>query len=273
MRQFDIRNYQRGQAVGQVRHAGQAVDYVVAGGKLIYSADPVLLPETTSRIVDDAGERWFEFGFLSPEILTGNSGTGWTDAGTYCRLHLEWSLDLVNWSFGKFIPAPVPVVAVGDGTSWYWSRALNPQDSAAKTGALFFDNGNGYFPDARRNGFTAVVLAGVSLALPHFPYDMSVAGTAAQLQADIRAAGFPGTIVTGTTAEDWTVAVPSVAYTSYAQGSYLLFPGYLVEDMFGVLNTTIDRVNAVGTFVDAAGTPVCPKAFARLGVTAGTRYP
>lgn len=259
-----------GQQIDRVFHAGQEADFAFGRGTLLFSNAPIeLYGRTESRVVSHAGERWFEFGFRVDAALTGNGATGWTDAASYLQLEPQWSPDLVNWSMGKFVPAPAPVVDLGGGIFEYWSRALNPQDSAIKTGSLVASNISG---DVRNNGFTALVIAGVSQALPNFPYDMTVAGTAAQLQADIIALGWAGTVVTGSTAAAWSVSIPSVNYTSYAQSSYLSFPTYLVGDMFGVLNTPVSRAGFGGSFVDAAGTQIFTKAFARLKITAGTRY-
>ena len=257
-----------GQEIGRVFTVGQEAEFVFGRGTCHFSRSPVEIYGTTqSRVVDDAGEKWFEFGFQIDCTLSGNASAGWTDAGNYFRLEPQWSPDLVNWSMGKFISRPT--VDRGDGTWEYWGRALNPQDSAVKTGSLFFANTMG---DDRVNGFTSCIIAGVTLALPNFPYNLAVAGTAAQLQTDLRAAGYAGTLVTGTTALNWTVLIPSVNYTSYAAASWLGFPGFLVKNVFGELVNLINTIHPVGVFVDASGTPIFRAAFARLKISAGPRY-
>lgn len=268
-----VQSRHAGQPIARSFHAGQEVDFAFGRGTLLFNRAPVeIYGRTESRVVADAGARWFEFGFRTDAALAGNGAAGYTDAGNYFRLTAQWSPDLVDWSAGKFVPAPVPVVDMGDGSFEYWSRALNPVDSAIKTGALVCSCGvYGYDGDVRNNPLTSVVIAGVAQALAHFPYDFAVAGTAAQLQADLLALGWTGATVTGTTA-NWSIAIPSVNYTSYAQSSYVGFPMYLIEDMFGVLNTPFDKLPFGGSFVDAAGTAIFTKGFARLGITAGTRY-
>jgi len=168
--------YHAGSRVSEIRHAGARVARVICQAKQIFPADNLWfdgLPETRGRIVSDAGKKRFEFMFLSPEILTGNPASGWTDAGHYCHLICEWSPDLVHWSLGKFSAAPTPIVSLPDGTYEYWLRAENPLDAAVKTGVLACSNTNN---DSRNNGFTSVVIAGVVQSLPNYPYDMSVGG-------------------------------------------------------------------------------------------------
>lgn len=260
-----------GQEVARSFHAGQEVAFAFGRGTLLFAQAPVeIYGRTASRVVADAGEKWFEFGFRVNAALTGHGAAGWTDAGNYLRLEAQWSPDLVNWSMGKFVAAPVPVVDLGDGSFEYWSRALHPQDAAIKTGAVVASNDTS--GDGRNNGFTSLVLGGVAQALAHFPYDMTVTGTAAQLQADLRALGWTAATVTGSTATHWSIAIPTVNYTAYAPECSVGFPGYLVADVFGALTVTVDRLPFLGNFVDASGTAIFTKGFARLKITAGTRY-
>jgi hypothetical protein len=249
---------------------GQEVEFIFGQGTQLFPNLPVpIYGVCDARVVSDAGEKWFEFCYRMDAIMSGNAGAGWTDDGSYFRLEPQWSPDLVAWSMGKFIPAPVPVVDLGGGFYEYWARAINPQDSAVKSGAITVSNAGG---DSRNNGITSLVIAGVSQALANFPYDMSVAGKSAQMQADIRALGWTGAIVTGSTATNWTISIPTVNYTSYSQSSYVGFPTYLVADMFGELNQPVSNLTLSGNLVDAAGTPIFQKAFARLKISAGTRY-
>lgn len=260
----------QGVEAGSVFVMGEESEFVFGQGTQLFPNLPVeIYGVCGTRIVSDAGEKWFEFSYRIDHSMSGNTAAGWTDAGNYFRIEPEWSLDLVNWSMGKFIPAPVPVVDLGGGKFEYWSRAINPQDSAVKSGAISGSNTSG---DTRNNGFTSLVIAGVSQALPNFPYDMSVAGKSAQLQADLRALGWTGAICTGTTALNWLISIPSVNYTSYGQSSDVGFPTYLVADIFGVVNQPVSSLPLSGNLIDAAGTPIYLKAFARLKITAGTRY-
>lgn len=222
------------------------------------------LPETRCRVVSDAGQKWFEFMWLSPEPVTGNAAAGWTDLGYYCQLRVDYSNDLVNWSVGKFVDAPTPVIEREDGTREIWCRALNPVDAAVKTGALVCES-TASTGDARNNPITLVMLGGTLLALPRYPYTLPT--DAANLQADIIAAGFPGTIVTATSATVWRISVPSVNYIAYSDTSRVGWPGYLVADMFGGMTITVDGRGFTGTFVNADGVPIKNKGFARLVIT------
>jgi len=226
--------------------------------------DGIPLPETRARVVSDAGQQWFEFMWVSPEPVLGNAAAGWTDLGYYCQLRVDYSNDLVNWSPGKFVDAPVPLVERPDGTREIWCRALNPVNAQIKTGALVCES-TAADGDARNNPITSVKLGGTLLALPRYPYSMPTA--AANLQADIVAAGFPGTIVTATSATVWRISVPTVNYVSYADTSRVGWPGYLVADMFGQMTQTVDGRSFQGTFVNAAGVPIKDKGFARLVIT------
>jgi hypothetical protein len=229
---------------------------------------------SSARVVADAGEKWFEFGFCLDMTgmgggMAGNSGAGWTDPGNYLLLEVQWSPDLVNWAMGKFVPAPVPVVDLGAGVFEYWSRALNPQDAAVKTVALVVSQTGG---DVRNNPFTSLVIAGVAQALPNFPYDMAVSGTDAQLRADLVNLGWVGATVTGSSRATWAISIPSVNYTSYSQTSRVGFPAYYIPAIPGFPDNLVSSIDFNASFVDAAGTAIFPKGFARLRISPGTRY-
>jgi len=259
--------FYQGSRLGKVFFGGVEAAFVFGRGTQIFPHLPVELSGSCeARIVTDAAARWFEFGFTIDTSLTGNSGAGWTDPGLYVRLEIEWSPDLVNWSMGKFLPAPIPVVAAGDGTLQYWSRAINPQDANVKTGALVLAQTGG---DVRLQPFTSLVIAGVSQALPNFPYAMPAG--AAQLQADLRALGWANASVTAASSATWNIAIPVVNHIGAAQESWVGFTGFEEIDPIGG-PFIIDRFNAGGQFVDAQGTPIFPRAFARLKISNGTRY-
>lgn len=259
----------QGVVIDRVFVAGQEAEFIFGRGTQIYPNAPVQLYGTTSvRIVDEGEKKWFEVGFRIDAELTGNSGPGWTDAGNYLKIEVQWSDDLQTWRMGKFAPAAVPVVDLGGGIWEYWSRALNPVDAEAKIGAISFGNVRG---DNRINGFTSMVIASIAQPLAHFPYDMTVSGTAAQLQADLVALGWIGSVVTGTAASDWRVTIPNVPYESYADQSWIGFPSFTVPD-FIVGTIVVDRTYPSGSFVDDNGVEIPPKGFARLRISAGTRY-
>lgn len=262
-----------GEDIGAVCCDGQEVEFLFGRGTQLFPNLPVpVWGVQTSRIVEDAGEKWFEFGFKIDCQLTGNSAAGWLDDGNYIRLDPQYSIDLVNWSAGKFLPAPVPVVEVTPGIWEYWSRAINPVDSAIKTGQL-----SAGFPgiyssqgDSRNNPFTSLVIAGVAIALPRFPYTMPT--DAAELQEDIRAAGWPTATVTASSDVIWSIILPDVNLAAYTQYSQVGWPTYMVANMYGALVNPVSNASFVGTYVDPSGMAIAPKGFARLKFSAGPRY-
>ena len=260
--------FTKGHQLDRVFVGGEDAEFVFGRGTQIFPQAPIELSGWQQcRTLMDGNQRWFETGFQLDHLLTGNAAAGWTDAGNYFKLDLQWSTDLINWSFGKFMPAPVPVIDLGDGVYEYWARAVNPVDSMIKTEAISVSITNG---DSRNNPFTSVILAGVVQNLPRFPYYMPADAT--KLQEDLILAGFAGTVVTAASATTWLVSIPSVNYTSFAQGSRIGWPGYLVPDMYGNLTNTVDGIGFQGTFVNEAGVPIQPRAFARIKISAGTRY-
>lgn len=266
-----------GVEVDRVFVSGNEAEFVFGQGTQIFPNLPVeIWGRTYSRVVDDAGEKWFEMGFSMDHLLSGNPAAGWTDQGSYFRIDYEWSPDLVNWSAGKFVNAPTPIVNNGDGTWQYWARALNPVDAAIKSGEIRVSSG--YFnqlgdintQDSRNNPFTGLTIAGVVQSLAGFPYTMPT--DAARMQADIRALGWTGATVESSRATVWRIIIPAVNYTSYAQSSKVFWPVYLVADMFGVVNSPVDGAFFTGTLVDASGTPIFQKGFGRLKISSGSRY-
>jgi hypothetical protein len=277
-RAFPRTAYHGGSEVGRVFVAGQEAEFIFGRGTQILPAlGAEIYGRLDTRVVLDANERWFEMGFKMDHLLSGNSATGWTDAGNYFRIAPEWSPDLLNWSAGKFIPAPAPVVDNGDGSWTYWSRAIHPVDSAVKTGLLEVSSGQIYYggvglninPDTRNNPFTALTILGVVRALGGFPYTMP--GEAARMQTDL-AAIFPGATVEASAATVWRIRIPNQTFSAFQQLNKVFWPMYLVADMFGVVNSPVDGANFTGNFVNAAGIAIHPKAFGRLKITPGTRY-
>lgn len=261
-----------GSAIGGICFAGQEVEMLFGKGTQVFPNLPVPIWSCTMcRVVEESGKRWFEFGFRIDTQLTGHPATGWLDAGNYIRLEPQWSPDLVNWSMGKFLPAPVPVVEVEPGIWEYWSRALNPAASAVRFGEIMTGSGiDGWSSDVRNNPFISVVIAGVVQALPNYPYTMPT--DAAQLQADLIAAGWTGSVVQATDDTHWSVTIPDVDYSAFQQESRIFWPPYLVPDMYGNLVNTVQSSIFVGGMVDESGVTIHDKAFARLKLSAGPRY-
>jgi hypothetical protein len=266
----------QGQEIDRVFIGGEEAEFIFGKGTQVFPNLPVpIWGAHESRVVLDANQRWFEFGFRINAELTGNAAAGWTDAGNYFRLDPQWSLDLANWSMGKFIPAPAPVINNGDGTWSYWSRAIHPVDSAVKSGLLVVSSG---YPnqlgdigntDTRNNPFTALTILGVVRALGGFPYTMP--GDAARMQTDL-AAIFPGATVEASSSVVWRIRIPNITFSAFNQTNKVFWPVYLVADMFGVVNSPVDGANLTGNFVNADGVAIYQKAFARLKITGGSRY-
>lgn len=253
-----------------ILHQGLPVDKVMHQGIEIYPrTGPVWkdLPLTRHRIVEDGGKKFFEFGFVSKEILAGNSAIGWTDPLGFAYLFLSYSTNLLNWALGKFVPAPVPVETEGENFL-YWSRMINPIDAEVKfgTGIITSTNGTG---DTRNHPFTSMTIAGVNMNLPNFPYEMP--GDASQLQADLRASGHPAAVVVATTNVDWQIVLPDLVWDSYGINTWVGWPPWIYVDPIGNQNTMYKR-DAYGTFLDEDGNEITPKAFARLGVQSGPRF-
>jgi hypothetical protein len=276
-RAFPRTAYTQGTEIGGLFVAGQEAEFLFGQGtQILPTLGAEIYGRTATRIVLDADERWFEMGFQMDHLLSGNAATGWTDAGNYFRLEAQWSLDLVSWAMGKFIPAPVPVVDLGGGLYEYWARAIHPVDSAVKSGQIGTYSGqygNGipgaFSSDPRNNPLTALTVAGVSLALGGFPYTMPT--DAAKMQADLRVF-YPLATVTATSDVIWEIVIPGVAMTQFNQLNKVSWPGYLVQDMFGNLTITVDGAYLAGAMVDGAGTPIHQRAFGRLKISPGSRY-
>jgi hypothetical protein len=265
----------------RVKHAGRDVGKIHIQNKVarfIFGNGMQILPKleqhlsgyTSCRMLWEGGQHWFEFGIRINAVLDGNPVDGWSDPKGYFRLVPEYSTDLVNWEGGKFTPPTSDMITShGDGRYTYWQRAVNPAASEIKSWAIYCEStvANG---DTRNNPFTAVVIAGVTQALPRYPYTMPQ--DAAALQEDLIAAGWAGTTVTAGSDVVWAITVPTVNFTSLSQASSVRWPGYLVEDVFGNLTNTIDERAFEGNYVNAFGVPIYLKGFGRLRILPGPRY-
>lgn len=274
---LDIDSRHLGSEIDRAFYAGVESDFVFGQGTAIFSRAPMAIYGVCdTRTVLDSNERWFEFCFRMDQSLSGNAAAGWTDAGNYFRLEPQFSVDLVNWSMGKFVPAPTPIVAVADGQYEHWARCVHPIDSAVKSAQVGIksvtQSTNQPFEmsaDARNNPFTALTVKNVALALGGFPYTMPA--DAARMTADLQPF-YPGASVTAVSNLVWEIIIPGVNQTAFGQLNSVSWPTYLVADMFGVVNSPVSGINLSGNFVNAAGLAIYLKGFARLKITAGTRY-
>jgi hypothetical protein len=269
-----VQSRHAGQQIARSFHAGQEVDFAFGRGTLLFNKAPVeIYGRTESRVVADATALWFEFGFRIDTALTGNGAAGYTDAGNYFRLEIEQSEDLVNWSMGKFLPAPVPVVDCGGGVYEYWSRCTTP--------VWWFNVLADLTLTSNRYGksITGLSIGTVPISLPGYPYAMPA--QAATLQADLRAAGQSGAVVK-LYGDAWTILLPDrpCPTPDYRASIADITPDdpYPAWDFFETYLGELPDTAVVGTSGNirpGGGGGVIPEAlkqFARLKITRGTRH-
>ena len=255
-----------------VRNQGVVVDRVIRRGCEIYPNDGVAaheLPDTFVRMVLDDGRKWFEFGFAADQLMQGDGDIGFSDEGGLIFAFAQFSEDLVAWSSAGFGASPTPPTLRDDGQWEHWFRAKLPANASPKVGLLsvFSTDANG---DPRNMPFTGVRIGDVDLDLPNFPYTMPA--DAAQLQADIRAAGFSGATVEAESDVVWQINVPDVEVFDFQDNSRVSWPAYTVPNPVFEIDITVDGRSFRGTFVDVDGNRVLERAFGRLGILPGTRY-
>lgn len=214
---------------------GQPARMLLYRGRQVWPCrGPLRLPPLMSRMVNDADGMWLEVGFQSPEELDGDASSGWTDTRGYCALEIESSFDLATWAAGSFTDCAGSPASLPDGSWEYWSRAVVPRlwentmvDLAATTTRY-------------GKSITAINVCGVAVDLPDYPYAMP--GDAAELQSDLRAAGYPGAVV----------SVASGALTVGARNHTVggIFP--LAVTMAGA---SVTAVAAAGSTISLAGYP------------------
>lgn len=179
-----------GAEVGRAFFGGQEAEFVFGRGtQILPSLGAEIYGSTAIRMVADDVAEWMELGFTMDHLLNGNGAAGFTDQGHYFRINLQQSLDLVNWNMGKFEPAPVPVVDNGDGTWTYWSRCTQPRIWKHITIDETITSTRYAKTITGLQLFQMNIATGMS-----YPYAMPA--DAARLQADLRAAGYPGATVT-----------------------------------------------------------------------------
>jgi hypothetical protein len=214
------------------------------------------------EVVTDGDWKWLEVGFTSPEILFGNASIGWHHALSRCRVWLERSDTLAVGSFATtgFIDAPGYPEPVLGGFA-YVARSIYPADAKVKTAALAVGYTTG--GNVLNNPFTAVTIADEEVDLPNAPYTMPT--DAAQLQTDLRAAGWTGATVTASSATVWAVTVPGVPLTEWVMVNKIHWAEYSYTDALGNAATS-DGISFQGTYVDSNNVVIKPCQFARLGV-------
>lgn len=143
-------------------------------------------------IVDDATAKWFELEIILPGDFDGNPVDGWTD-GTI-HLGLFWSETLTSWVSGGWIAAPgKTTVTLGDGRKKHFARfATTPL--FWKTVMIDLTATS----DRYGKSITGLTIYQTPVSLPSYPYDMP--SEAAQMQTDLRAAGYTGAVVSSVSA-------------------------------------------------------------------------
>jgi|GEM_PF-4636977 len=148
--------------------------------------------EHAVTIVEDEAATWFELEIILPGNFTGNPADGWTDGNM--RLGLFFSENLTSWVSGGWIASPGKTTeTLGDGRNKHFAR-YSPTPLFWK--AVMIDltlNSNRY-----GKGITGLEIYQTPVSLPNFPYDMP--SEAAQLQADLRAAGYTGAVISSVAA-------------------------------------------------------------------------
>lgn len=142
-------------------------------------------------VADEAGT-WFELEIILPGEFSGNPADGWTDGKM--RLGLFWSENLTSWVSGGWIAAPGKTAeTLGDGRKKFFAR-YSPTPLFWKSVMIDLTL------DANRygKGITGLEIYQTPVSLPNYPYDMP--SEAAQLQADLRAAGYTGAVISSVAA-------------------------------------------------------------------------
>lgn len=234
-----IRTKMSNQLVSTIYHQGVMVPFLLRGGKIVHSQKTISLPQTLIRMVSDIEGNWMEFGFLSTVELEGNPSDGWVDPGQYAAIRMQTSMDMFNWSEGGWIPAPSGgVIDNLDGTFWYWSRSIVPQHWKS----LLIDNRIG--SDRYNKSISNIKISNTTVGLPSYPY--SLPSQAAALQADLRAAGYAGALVTSSAA-DMTVSIINHHWTD----SF-----YNRHDLVPTVNSSAQVTDVRGHGIDGASIPL-----------------
>ncbi|MEI6654054.1 MAG: hypothetical protein WCP45_04745 [Verrucomicrobiota bacterium] len=218
-----------------------------------------LMPDLVPRVVNDGGEKWFEFGFVSDSLLSGSVGLLWYGADGAVSIRAQRTENITTWAGGDFTDCVGSPSINSDGHYEYWVRSKYPVDSAVKSGVITCSASPS--PDTRNNGLTSIVVKNIVLALG---YPFTFPGDASRLQTELQPY-YPGATVTATTYANWVITLPGINLTSYAEQSRVYWPAYTVTEAMTGATTTVDGCSFIGTWVNAAGVRTAvPKQFARL---------
>lgn len=195
--------------VTTLRSGGRQLSLLMHGNRQIYPAKKWSKPQLLMRISDDATGKWFEVGMRLPCTVPGSAAAGWDLLGI--PLRLQCSTDLVTFTTGEFEDCAGSPATNGDGSKTYWARCSVP---------LYWKNTLvDLTATTARHGksITDLKVGTVTVALS-YPYAMPA--DAARLQADLRAAGYPGAVVSNVPA---ALSVEVIRHY-YASNSYNRVP-------------------------------------------------
>jgi hypothetical protein len=191
---------------------------------------------TLYRIAQDSVGNWFEIGFLSPVLLEGDAETGWLDPQGFLRIRPQRSTDLVAWDHNL---GTAPGTPEADGDDYiYWARMNVP--------IWYYNVVVDLTATSTRYGksITDISIGGIAVSLPGYPYAMPA--DAAELQADLRANGYPGAVVSSVAAG---LSLDIINHT-YADNSYNRF--VLQATLSG---TNVTEVRSGGTLITLPSYP------------------
>lgn len=147
------------------------------------------LPAVEMRLADEVDARWYEVGFTCNGRLTGDATTGWVDAAGEISWRLQSSDNLTTWLEDEMLDCAVTDTENFDGTWTYWARRQFP----LYWKSVIIDLTVG--TDRYGKSITGITLFQTPITSGmSYPYAMP--SQAADLQADLRAAGYTGTLVT-----------------------------------------------------------------------------
>jgi hypothetical protein len=209
----------------------------------------VAIPAPTTlacSVTSDNDEKFLDVSFVSGQLLAGNAASGFSSHPGQ-SVAIEWSLDLQNWTVGRFTELGPPVEVSG---GWrYSARSTMP----VLTRTRFADLTAVQFAPRL---ITSVSINDAAVSLPRAPYQLPLQSSL--LQEDLRAAGFSGAIVGGNGA-GFRIHVPDVLYSTPNPGSWITWPPFVAGyDPLTGDPMISGGIGFSGTYHLNDGTPVDP---------------
>lgn len=189
-------------------HGTRQVHALMRGSRAVYAsheAQSAILTQwladevqTVAVMVDDTVGSWLEVELTFPAGWHGSAATGYSGplqaGGESARFGLQFSTDLAAWTAAGWEDSPGSAAeTLGDGRRRFYARyAAAPKWYFSVLVDLTLTC------DRYGKSITAVSVLGADVSLPGFPYAMPA--DAGDLQADLRAEGFTGAVVSTTSA-------------------------------------------------------------------------